>query len=220
MRYLGDLNRALALALIALFVFSGVTPVHAHRHLETTRQLKDGVATAFPSSIDLDVDFKPEQLTLRANGYDKTISIRFGNASHSLVSFKARSDGPGILITRDIDHDGDVDLVWTGRSDRNSAVVLLNNGDGNFVEATDNSGFASELDGLFGSIDPSGTAKLKRGRKSASLTSTSLQPVGLSLPTRFESIAVRDVPVAIESPFIQSVFAIHIRKRGPPVFLS
>ena len=218
----GATKQAAALTLIALFVFYSVPRVYAHhyRRHESSRRPLDVANNSLIASCDLDADLTPDRLTLHANGQDRTIRIRFSDARSWQVSFTARTDAPGNLIIRDIDHDGDVDLVWVGTADQQSAVVLLNNGEGNFVEATDNSPFASELDELFGNSDPSGKLKLKRGRKSSTLTSASFHEVGLPVFTRFPSITIIPAPVSIEPQVIQSPLAGHVRKRGPPVVLS
>lgn len=214
-------KRAAALTLIALFVFSNFPCVYAHRHHghKSFSRLIYVQNNSFAPS-DLDADLRPDRLTLHANGKDRTISIRFGDARSSQISFAAGTDGPGNLVARDIDRDGDVDLVWVGRANRQSAVIFVNDGDGNFAEATDNSPYASELDGLFGTIDPYGNLKLKRGRKSSTLTSTWFHEVGLPLFTRFQYVTIHRATVSIECPVNQSLFACYIRKRGPPVVLS
>lgn len=214
-------KRTLALALIALFVFSSVPRAHAHLHHHQSPPRPIGIGyNPFTTAGDLDGDIRPDRLTLHANGYDKTITVSFGNARSSQVSFTASTDAPGDLITTDIDLDGDVDLVWFVTAVRQSAVVLINNGGGNFNEATDNSPYALELDGLFGSIDPSGNLKLKRRHKSSTLTSASFHEVGLPLITRFESVTAGPATVSIERLLPQSHFPGHIRKRGPPTVLS
>ena len=218
----GASKQAAALTLIALFVFSSVPRVYAHHHRrqESPRRLIDVSHNSLTAPCDLDADLRPDRLTLHANGLDKTVSIRFGDARSSQISFKARTNAPGNLITRDIDRDGDVDLVWVGTADRQSAVVLINNGEGNFAEATDNSPFASELDELFGNSDPSGNLKLKRGRKSSTLTSASFHEVGLPVFTGFQSITISQTSASIASPVTQSHLVCNVRKRGPPVVLS
>ena len=210
----GASKRAAALTLIALFVISNFPCVRAHPHHAHFQN--NGLAA--PS--DLDADLRSDRLTLHANSNERTISIRFGDARSSQISFGAGTDDPGNLITRDIDHDGDVDLVWVGRANPQRAVILINNGDGNFVEAADNSPYASELDELFGTVDPYGNLKLKRGRKSSTLTSTGFHEVGLPLFTQFQCTATGRATVSIQCLSPQSPFACCVRKRGPPVVLS
>ena len=218
----GATKQGVALTLIALFVFSLIPRVYAHHHShqDSPRRLIDVAHNSLTTPSDLDADLRPDRLTLHANGLDKTINIRFGDARNSLISFTSRTDAPGKLITRDIDRDGDVDLVWVATAERQRAVVLINNGDGNFAEASDNSPFASELDELFGSTGPSGNLKLKRGRKSSTLTSASFHEFGLPVFTRFPSITISQASASIESLVIQSPLVCNVRKRGPPAVLS
>lgn len=206
---------------MALFVFSYVPRTHAHHyhHQGSTRRALGIATNNLNTACDLDADVRPDRVTLHANGADNRITIRFGDARRSEVSFLARSNAPGNLVAGDIDHDGDLDLVW-GATDPQSAVVLLNNGEGNFAEAPDNSPYASELDDLFGSNDPSSNPKVKRGRKTSTLTSTSFHEIGLPLLARFQTITIHSVVVATELQGTRSLFVCNVRKRGPPVVLS
>lgn len=221
MRFARASKRATAITLIALFVLSAVPRALAHRHdhheyLPPPIDLSKNVLTA----AYFDADVRQDRVTLQTNGYEKTIKIRFGNARRAQLAFTARSDDSGSLVAGDIDRDGDVDLVWVTAADRKNAVVLLNDGEGNFAEATDNSPYASELDGLVSSNDPSGNQKLRRGRKSSSLASASFHDVGLLVLTWFQSTAINLAPVSAREPLnVQSLFASYLHKRGPPVLL-
>src|SRR5207253_7189451 len=108
----------------------------------------------------LDTDSKAARVTLQSNGFDKTISIKFGNSKNKVLGFTTRSDDSGNLVAGDIDRDGDVDLIWVGGADRNNAIVLINQGEGNFAESGDNSLYASELDELF---DPGDSPRTVNG---------------------------------------------------------
>jgi hypothetical protein len=219
--FTGPSRRALAFALIALFAFSYVPHTHAHRsdHQDSPRRAL-GIATDnLTTACALDADVRPDRVTLRANGADKTITIRFGDTRRSEISFLARGNAAGNLVAGDIDHDGDVDLVW-GATDPQSAVVLLNNGEGNFAEAPDNSPYASELDDLFGSNDPASDRKVKRGRKTSTLTSTSFHEIDLPLFARFLTVTIDSAAAVSELLNARSLFVCSVRKRGPPVVLS
>ena len=174
---------------------------------------------ALPTACDFGADASRGQVTLHSTGRAKTIEIRMGKAQSAQVSFTANSKGAEAVVARDIDRDGDVDLIWVGGDDPSNAVVLLNDGDGRFAEVTDNSQYASEFEGLFGN-DPSGDRKLKRGRKSSSLTSASFQPASLFL-TQFQSTKIVLAAVSNhETSRGQSPFVRYLRKRGPPTPLS
>jgi len=216
-------KKAAALTLIALFVLSCVVRAHPRRsHEHKSPKLPEArfLAGLAPTS-DFDADVRQDRVTLLSNGYDKTIKIRFGNARISQVAFTAGSDDAGRLVAGDIDRDGDVDLIWVGAPDRKDAVVLINDGEGNFVEAADISQYASELDDLFSSGDRSGNHSLKRKHKTSVLASASFHDVGLPVLDRFQSTAIAPDPISIREPLrISSPYFNYLSKRGPPVFLS
>ena len=223
MRSTGASKRATAITLIALFVLSCVPRALAHHdpHHKSPPRPIDLSKSGLTAACDFDADVRQDRVTLQSNGHDKKIKIRFGNQRSSELAFTARSDDSGSLIAGDIDRDGDVDLVWVTTADRRNAVVLINDGEGNFAEAADNSPYASELDGLFSSNDPSGNQRLRRGRKSSSLASASFHDVGLSVLTGFQSTAISLAPVSAREPLhVQSRFVSYLRKRGPPAILS
>src|SRR5437588_2291913 len=159
--------------LIALFALSCVARPHPRRQHAHKNRPRAEPASNPTTAYQLDRDIIGDRVTLQSNGVEKMLSIRFGNLRHQQIGFKTQTDDSGHLVAGDIDRDGDVDLIWVGAADRKSAVVLINDGEGNFAEASDVSAYASELDGLFNSNDPSGNQKLKRGRKSSSLASAS-----------------------------------------------
>jgi len=215
----GSPRKAAALTLIALFLLSCVPRTHAHRasHHKSRNDLFNTSLAAW----DVDGDIRQDRVTLQSNGHDKTIRILFGNTRRSQIAFTAPSDDSGRLVAGDIDRDGDVDLVWVGATDRKEAVVLLNDGDGNFAEITDNSQFASELDDLFSGGDPSGNRSLKRRQKTLVLPSASFHDVGLPLLVRFENTSVNPAPAFVPKPLsVQSPVVNHLCKRGPPPSLS
>ena len=217
------LKRPAAITLIALFALACVprAPAHHHQHQNSARQPVTLAQHDLTAACDFDADVRQDHITLQSNGYDKTVKIHFANARKSELSFTARTAEAGRLVAGDIDRDGDVDLIWVGAADRQSAVVLINDGEGNFVEAPDVSAYASELDGLFSSGDSSGNQKLKRGRRSSSLTSASFHEVGLRILTWFQTTEAYFAPVSVtEKLNAQSGFIAYLRKRGPPISLS
>ena len=215
-----SLRQATALTLTALFVLSCVPRTHAHRFKSAPPEPTQSLF-GFTAAVDLDADITQDRLILRANGYEKTIKISFGNSRAQDLGFTPGSIDVGSLVVRDIDRDGDVDLVWIGGIDRKDAVVWMNDGDGNFAEVADNSPYASELDELFGGSGPSGNRSLKRKRKSSSVISSSFHDVGppilvgLRLPT-----AGTVAPSAPQRLNFQSLFSPYLHKRGPPLRLS
>lgn len=223
MHYTGKLKRAAAATLIALFLLSCVPRAYAyHDHLRKSSRRPSNLANNSGNAVcDFDADVRQDRIRLQSNGYNKTIQIRFGNARKLELQFSARTFDSGSLVTRDIDRDGDVDLVWLAASDRKNAVVWINDGDGNFEAVSDNSAYTSELDDLFNSNDPSGNPNVKRGRKSSVLASASFHDVGLPLLIQIQDRSATVVPVSCpERPIIEWQVSSYLRKRGPPVLPS
>lgn len=215
-------TKATAKVLIALILLSCVSRAHPWRH-HTHKTHSETTVSTFRSSpaYELDADLKADRVTFESDGFDKTISIKFGNLRTRELAFTTSTDDDGNLLAGDIDRDGDVDLIWVGNADRNKAVVLINQGDGNFVEAGDNALYASELDELF---DPGASPhkrSLKKHRKSSSLTSSSFSDIALDLEFRFRASTLQQHPVASVEPVAEDLAILkHVRKRGPPAILS
>jgi FG-GAP-like repeat len=169
-----------------------------------------------PVLYDLDGDFRGDRVSLQSNGFDKTISIKFGNARNTELGFTARSADRGNLVADDIDRDGDLDLIWVGSSEQNT-VVFINNGKGDFTEANDNAQYASELSALFSSGDPSHQHYLDAGRPTYSLTSSSFSDTGLAVAIRFARPTIQLAPrPSLEGFANQPGFLACLPKRGPP----
>jgi len=206
--------------LIALFVLSGILRAPAHLP-KASNHSNQPPLNSLAAASDFDADVRPDRATLESNGYDKTVKIRFGNARSSRVAFTAVSDDAGRLVSSDIDRDGDVDLIWVGAADRKDAVVLLNDGEGNFAAAGDNAQYLSELDDLFNTGDPSQSPSLKRRQKTSVLASASFHDVGLPVFIQFQSNSIALERFSIREPLtVQSLFVNHLSKRGPPPSLS
>jgi hypothetical protein len=216
------LTKATAKLLIALFVFSCVSRAHPWRHhtYKNTSQVSNS-RLGLSSAYELDADLRVDRVTLQSNGFDKTIRIKFGNLRNEEFGFTTRSDDGGNLVAGDIDRDGDVDLIWVGSSDRNNAVVLINQGEGNFAEVSDSSSYSSELDELFNSGDPEGKRSVKRLRKSFSLISSSFSDLGPGLEVWLHAPTIQKHTVATVERVVDGLAILtNIRKRGPPAILS
>ena len=208
--------------LIALFVLSCVSRAHPRRHHAHKARSQATNSTTLPSGAsEIDADSKAYRVTLHSNGVDKTVSIAFGHSRKKVLGFTTRSDDGGNLVAGDIDRDGDVDLIWVGGRDRNNAVVLINQGEGNFAEIGDHTPYASELDELFNTDDSPHKRSLKRHRQSSSLTSSSFSDIGPGLETRIHAPTLQQNYFAtVEGVAERLAILTHVRKRGPPSILS
>lgn len=208
--------------LIALFVLSCVSRAHPWRHHGHKAHAQAAGSRSRPAAAhELDTDLKADQAELEANGFDKTINIKFGNLRSKEPGFTTTSDDAGILIASDLDGDGDVDLIWVGRAERNNAVVLINQGEGNFAEVSDNAPYSSELDGLFNPGDSSHKRSLKKHRKSSSLISSSFSDIDLGLEIWFRAPTVQKHSLAtVERVADRLAILSDVSPRGPPSILS
>jgi hypothetical protein len=126
----------------------------------------------------------------------------------------------GNLVAGDIDRDGDVDLIWVAAEQR-SAVIWLNQGEGEFVEARDNQPYSSELDELFTAGDSPDKRLVKKRSKSSSLVSSSFSDIGAALEIEFQApIVARPTFATVERPADRLAFLTKLQKRGPPSILS
>ena len=203
---------------MALFAFSCVARSHPSRHQHQKQRLVLPTASTAPI-YQLDKDLIADRVILESNGLEKKISIRFGNMRRQDVGFTTATADVGVIVPGDIDRDGDVDIVWIGNGAPQNAIVLINEGEGNFAEA-DSTSFSLELDGLFNTGDPPDKRLTKLRRKQASLSSSS-----------FSDIAARPeigltIPATIGSHFSdlqriadQSAFLTRLRGRAPPSLL-
>lgn len=208
--------------LIALFALSCVARAHPRKHRHRRhRPAVELSALALSSTHELGRGLIADHVALHAKGFEKTISIRFGNLETKQLAFITGTEGQGSLIAGDIDRDGDIDLVWVGSPAGQNTVVWINQGEGNFVEAADSGMYSRELDGLFNFRIPRGKRSLRQRRKTSSLTSSFFAPIerafvtSLLAPATQQSFVrpVQRIPYGL-------VFLSSLPERGPPQFLS
>lgn len=214
-------TKATAKFLIALFALSCVARAHfwrPHRHKPNS---PTSHAPLYPDgAYHLDKYLVPDGVTLESNGFEKTIHIRFGNSRNQRLGFSTASKEDGKLVAGDIDRDGDIDLIWLGITSK-SAVVLINQGEGDFAEAGDNAPYSSELDDLFNLGDPSDKRLVKHRRKTSTLTSSTFSDIAPSIASERSVPTVRRFPVcSVARNVDQLTFLASDPKRGPPSILS
>jgi hypothetical protein len=213
----------IAALLIALVMPLCVTNGRTASHHPGPRALRDPniFLPALPVLADLDGDQAADSINLHSSGFDKTVGIKFANFRISEFSFVSTSIERGRLIANDIDGDGDVDLIWIAGRDRKGAVVLINNGRGDFTQAKDSAPYTSELNALLNSNDPSDQHSLQAGHQIVSLTSPSFSVIDLTSASAF---ALPESNSSLRIPFnglgSRSAFLSYLHKRGPPAIFS
>ena len=216
------LTRATAKFLIALFALSCVSRAHPRQpHGHKPHSPTSNIVLNPVHIYHLDKDLVGDRVTLESSGFKKTIHIRFGDSRRQHVSFSTGSNEEGKLVAGDIDHDGDVDLIWLGSAEQKRAVVLINQGEGDFAEAIDNAQYSSELDELFSTGDPPDNRRIKHGRKPSQLASSTFSPTAQALTRALQVPEIKISFVSTVEPKTSSlVFLKNDPQRGPPAILS
>ena len=141
---------------------------------------------------------------LGSNGSDNVVNVRSGR-----------------LFSKDIDGDGDLDLIWIVAGKQKSAVVLINDGSGDFTEASDNTPYVAALEELLSRDDPSEQPSVQGGNRTCSLFSSPGGDVATSVIGWFVRPTNRSDPFSeFDKNPNQSAFLSDLRKRGPPLILS
>ncbi len=179
------------------------------------------IDSRLPVISDFDGDYQADESELLSNGFEKTIQVHFGNLRNSQLHFTAKVTDRGRLFAVDIDHDGDVDLVWIAPAQR-ADVVWINDGKGNFEAAKDDSPYVAEINALQGTDDPDGELPVAAGRSSQILTVSSATDAAFVTTTSRPAVIAKWVPTitADSEPYVDSPYLTYLRERGPPTAVS
>lgn len=127
----------------------------------------------------------------------------------------------GWLISKDIDGDGDLDLICIVANEQSSAAVLINDGAGDFTKSKDNTPYAAALEALLSSDDPSEQPSLQAESHTYSLLSSSFHDIGPAVISSFACPSIRSGPfTGFDTTPYQATFLSDLRKRGPPLIFS
>jgi hypothetical protein len=100
--------------------------------------LADSTSLSFRTIFgDFDGDNRLDQAHLVSDGSRKQISLHFQQSASKTLSFDAGIADPGSLVSGDINHDGDADLVWLSHSSSMKIVFWVGDGHGNFTVIND-----------------------------------------------------------------------------------
>lgn len=122
---------------------------------------------------------------------------------------------------KDIDADGDLDLVWIEGEEQKTAVVLINDGNGNFTEAKDNTPYAAELKELLSSSGLPDQHCFQTEKKTYTLTPSPFRDIASAVNNRLAWPTVSSALLDGFDAFPKRSAALRdLRKRGPPIILS
>lgn len=201
MRTGSDPRKAIASVLIALIVLSCAPLAFPSSHCPAgSDQSSKRFGSEYASRFAVD----RSSVTLPANGYHHLIEVRSGT-----------------LISKDIDGDGDLDLVWIVANRQRSAIVLINDGTDDFTEAKDNAPYAAAIEALLGGDDPGEQPSLQPGNRTYSLFSSPGSDIAAAVSIRFAPPTIHSDPfTGFDRVPYQATFLSDLRQRGPPFFLS
>jgi len=86
---------------------------------------------------DFDGDDHLDQAHLLSHGSHKQIHIQLQHSTSKILSFDSGVSDPGNLVSSDIDHDGDADLVWLSHTTSIKIAFWIGDGHGNFTFIND-----------------------------------------------------------------------------------
>src|SRR5215467_2248353 len=129
--------KGLSVVLIAWALVLAAQTISAFADSPNTDRLPAAflVKDRLPLLSDFEGDHKLDQAILTSNGERKTIYIAFGNSSWTSVSFDSGEHDRGELVSADVNHDGDIDLVWIAQRARRF-ITWLGDGHGHFAIST------------------------------------------------------------------------------------
>jgi hypothetical protein len=165
---------------------------------------------------DFDGDNKVDQAELFSNGTQKRIHVTLGKFVWKSLSFDSGVMDRGSLVSRDIDSDGDTDLIWVSEANPGKFVTWLGDGRGNFELAPESEPQLRYIEGLlWGDAQPR-VIQHTDGHELPCVLITANQAVMHTVATRtFERSSQKSFSTAPAESLAAPVFSA-IRKRGPP----
>jgi hypothetical protein len=122
-------------ASLTVFV-AGVCCASASPGRDTPTASDGGAFLHFGQSLalaDFDGDDRIDTATLSSTGRNKDIEIRLSRAKSRIVlRFDTQTSELGSLFSRDVDNDGDNDLIWSNLLRADDVVIWLDDGSGRF----------------------------------------------------------------------------------------
>lgn len=92
---------------------------------------------SLPVFSDFNNNYQLDLAELSSNGSHKEIHVGFEKSSWTTLTFDSGGLDPGRLFSRDIDRDGDADLIWLSLAASPEIVFWMGDGHGNFTFITD-----------------------------------------------------------------------------------
>ena len=165
---------------------------------------------------DLDDDGIADRAALSVSGLQQSIELHLSRTDEfSALPFSPATDESGSLLPRDVDNDGDIDLLWKGFRHPNEVLIWLNDGSGRFQclcpPEPQPWGFAIGISG-FSAPYHGRTESAINPERSPSLGDVPTCGWNISVPTNHMKHRLGQV-------LIPSCSQLRPTDRGPPLFL-
>jgi len=173
-----------------------------------------------PVFSDFDGDNKVDQAELFSNGTQKRIHVTLGQFAWKSLSFDSGVMDRGHLVSRDIDSDGDTDLIWVSEDYPKKFVTWLGDGRGNFELAPQAEQQLRHIEGLLWS---DAQPKVIQDTDGLELSCILIPSNHAAIQTAVDRTFADYSEKYFSTTPAVSVFApsfSEIRKRGPPSDLS
>src|SRR5437870_1098118 len=92
---------------------------------------------SLPVLSDFNNNYKLDLAELSSHGSHKEIHVTLEKSSWKTLAFDSGGVDPGRLYSRDIDRDGDADLIWLSLAASPKIIFWMRDGHGNFTFLTD-----------------------------------------------------------------------------------
>lgn len=228
MRAPGRYYNLIAIVALALCL----APCGAYATKSTPPVFPGAKASMMPSAqaqyltSDLDGDRVPDRAALYATGRHRDIQIQFGvfspsgpSSSSTWMRFGFETTAPdrGRLLSADVDHDRDLDLVWVSRDCPGASVVWLGDGRGHFERVAEVE-YADAIRDVIGSTP---AADLTPGTNDSILqASTSAPSFAFNQESRTAFPARKaELPIHHRTSLQGAAHGSTLAERGPPLHL-
>ena len=177
-------------------------------------------AYTLPVLSDFDGDNKLDEAQLHSQGRLKWINVRLGSPSWKSFYFDSGLSERGSLVSRDVDSDGDADLIWTSQSKPQRLVVWLGDGHGEFSVVKEPAPYLNKIQELLADDSGARLADDSDNRNPACVPLTYVS-MGLDSGTYERHIASSNrLPRISPVPALYTRCLSVLRKRGPPAKLA
>jgi hypothetical protein len=172
-----------------------------------------------PLFSDFDGDHKIDCAELSSDGRFKQIRLTLGKSISRPLSFESQEGDRGVLLSSDLDRDGDLDLVWVSQNSPGQVVAWLGDGHGNFFRDQESVYSFDQVQYLLAQPESTVAGGPEETNRLGTLQSSIFAGVVASSYSLFPPTTVRP-PLFLSTSTASQRFFSAVPKRGPPAQYS